>query len=110
MAITLIAEAVHAGARQSKACAVLGLTCRTLRRWRAADSLIDRRKGASRKPSHFTSSWRSCITLSSHVPGHGYAVLYFLQACIEGGIGCFCSLYNLLRQTRKQAFIVRRFA
>src|SRR5690606_25703303 len=49
MAITLIAEAVHAGARQSKACAVLGLTCRTLRRWRAADSLIDRRKGASRK-------------------------------------------------------------
>jgi len=50
MAITLIAEAVHAGARQSKACAVLGLTCRTLRRWRAADSLIDRRKGASRKP------------------------------------------------------------
>src|SRR5690606_29333023 len=45
-----IAEAVHAGARQSEACAVLGLTCRTLRRWRAADSLIDRRKGASRKP------------------------------------------------------------
>lgn len=50
MAITLIDEAVNAGARQSKACAVLGLTCRTLRRWRAADSLLDRRKGAPRKP------------------------------------------------------------
>lgn len=50
MAMTLIAEAVHDGARQSKACAVLGLTCRTLRRWRAADSLVDRRKGAPRKP------------------------------------------------------------
>src|SRR5690606_5612678 len=50
MAITLIDEATAAGARQSKACAVLGLTCRTLRRWRAADSLVDRRKGAPRKP------------------------------------------------------------
>src|SRR5690606_30225198 len=50
MAITLIDEAVNAGARQSKACAVLGLTCRTLGRWRAADSLVDRRKGAPRKP------------------------------------------------------------
>src|SRR5690606_20189860 len=43
MAMVLINEAVQAGARQSKACAVLGLTCRTLRRWRAAESLIDRR-------------------------------------------------------------------
>lgn len=50
MAITLVDEAVDAGARQSKACSVLGLTCRTLRRWRAADSLHDRRKGAARQP------------------------------------------------------------
>ncbi|MFT0852040.1 helix-turn-helix domain-containing protein, partial [Achromobacter sp. F4_2707] len=50
MAITLIDQATAAGARQSRACAVLGLTCRTLRRWRAADSLVDRRKGALRKP------------------------------------------------------------
>lgn len=54
MAMTLIAEAVRAGARQSKACAVLGLTCRTLRRWGAAESLIDRRKGAVRRPCRRT--------------------------------------------------------
>ncbi|HGY4246844.1 TPA: IS3 family transposase, partial [Citrobacter freundii] len=52
MAMVLINEAVQAGARQSKACAVLGLTCRTLRRWRAAESLIDRRKGALRRPCY----------------------------------------------------------
>lgn len=34
MAIQLIDEAHKAGARQSKACAVVGITCRTLRRWR----------------------------------------------------------------------------
>lgn len=50
MAISLIDEAVLAGARQYRACAVLGLNTRTLRRWRAADYLADKRKGASRKP------------------------------------------------------------
>ncbi len=49
MAITLIEEAVIAGARQSRACAVLGLACRTLRRWRSADTLVDKRKGAERR-------------------------------------------------------------
>lgn len=49
MAITLIAEAVQAGARQSRACSLLGLSCRTLRRWKEAESLADRRKGAVRK-------------------------------------------------------------
>lgn len=51
MAITLIDDAVGAGARQHKACDVLGITCRTLRRWRSAETLIDGRKGAARKPS-----------------------------------------------------------
>src|SRR5690606_645554 len=51
MAMTLIDEAVTAGARQSKACAVLGIPCRTLLRWRGAQSLTDKRKGAIRKPS-----------------------------------------------------------
>lgn len=50
MAITLIDEAITAGARQYKACDVLGITERTLRRWRGAESLTDKRKGAARKP------------------------------------------------------------
>lgn len=52
MAITLIDEAVAAGARQHRACAVLGISCRTLRRWRHAESLADGRKGAKRRCSH----------------------------------------------------------
>ena len=52
MAITLIDEAVAAGARRHKACAVLGISARTLRRWRASDSLTDRRKGARRHCPH----------------------------------------------------------
>lgn len=39
----LVKEAVCAGARQSKACAILGISCRTLRRWHNAASLTDQR-------------------------------------------------------------------
>ena len=53
MAMILIDEAVAAGARQSRACGVLGVSCRTLRRWQAAvDGLGDRRRGASGCSSH----------------------------------------------------------
>ncbi|SDS44431.1 Homeodomain-like domain-containing protein [Halopseudomonas litoralis] len=51
VAITLIDEAVEAGARKHTACAVLGLTDRTLRRWQRSETLIDQRKGAVRKAS-----------------------------------------------------------
>lgn len=44
MAITLIDEAISVGARCHKACEVIGITCRTLRRWRSVDTLLDRRQ------------------------------------------------------------------
>ena len=51
MAIDLIEEAVGAGARRHKACAVLEIDVRTLQRWRKAlqdsDALADRRKAAA---------------------------------------------------------------
>lgn len=56
MAIRLIDEAVAAGARQHKACGVLGIDCRTLRRWRGADALDDRRKGATKQCPHALSA------------------------------------------------------
>lgn len=52
MAIELIDEAVAAGARQHKACEVLGISARTLRRWRGARSLRDGRAGAQRHCPH----------------------------------------------------------
>jgi len=52
MAIELVDEAVAAGAGQPEACAVMGITCRTLRRWRGAATLVDRRKGAAKHCPH----------------------------------------------------------
>ncbi len=53
MAMTLIEEAVTAGARQRLACGVLGISCRTLRRWQAGvDDLADKRRGGSGHANH----------------------------------------------------------
>jgi hypothetical protein len=58
MAVDLIEEAVSAGARRFKACAVLEIDVRTLQRWQKAlkerDALADRRKaaGAERPPAN----------------------------------------------------------
>ncbi len=52
MAISLIDDAVAVGARRHKACDVLGISCRTLRRWRGAERLGDGRKGAPRRCPH----------------------------------------------------------
>ena len=56
LVLDLIAEAVTAGARAAPACRVLGLTARTLRRWRAlagSDSgLVDRRTCTPRLPAN----------------------------------------------------------
>ena len=53
VAIQLIAEAVDAGARSHNACGVLGISCRTLRRWsKPAHQLSDRRGQAARVRIH----------------------------------------------------------
>lgn len=52
MAMEWIEAAVIAGARRCKACEVLGISCRTLRRWKGAKSLTDQRKGAARSCPH----------------------------------------------------------
>jgi putative transposase len=50
--LSLIQEAVEAGARQSKACEVLGLTERTLQRWRRAPGGEDARRGPKTPVAH----------------------------------------------------------
>lgn len=47
MAIDLIEEAVKAGAREVPACELLGISSRTLRRWRSGESLTDQRATAA---------------------------------------------------------------
>jgi putative transposase len=50
--LALIDEAVTTGARLRPACALLGLTPRTLQRWRRAPFLQDGRKGPTTPPAH----------------------------------------------------------
>ena len=52
MIIALIDEAVCAGARLKKACAVVGLCHRTLQRWRKSGAVGDLRAGPKRTPSN----------------------------------------------------------
>ena len=52
MTIELVDEAVTAGARVSKACEVIGLSARTLERWRKDREGGDRRAGPKHAPAH----------------------------------------------------------
>lgn len=49
MAVSMIREAVEAGARKNKACEVLEVSVRTIQRWEHEGGLEDGRKGASRR-------------------------------------------------------------
>ena len=52
MTLALIDEAVASGARLEKACEVLGLSARTIERWRRDVVGDDRRAGPRRPPAH----------------------------------------------------------
>jgi len=47
----LVDEAIQAGARQARACDVLGISTRTLERWRT-EGLEDQRRGPAQLPEH----------------------------------------------------------
>lgn len=75
LVLDLIAEAVAAGAREAPACAVLGLTARTLRRWRALagghSGLVDRRTCTPRVPGNRLSpEEQQAILAIANVPEH----------------------------------------
>ena len=71
MAITLIDEAVAAGARLHKACAVLGISSRTHRRWKAAEHLRDARQGAAKHCAHALSEEEhQTIIAACNAPEH----------------------------------------
>lgn len=69
---TEIQEAHHAGARLAKACALTGISVRTLQRWQAKQGLVtgDRRPQASRPlPSHaLTAEERAQILAVANEP------------------------------------------
>lgn len=50
--ISLVNEAQAVGARQSKACEVIGISAKTLQRWMSPDNDQDSRPGAERRPKN----------------------------------------------------------
>ena len=50
--MALIDEAVASGARIEKACCVVGISTRTLERWRLDEECLDRRAGPRHPPAH----------------------------------------------------------
>ena len=50
--MTLIDEACHSGARQSKACDIIGITCKTLQRWNQATNDEDGRLTPKNPPAN----------------------------------------------------------
>ena len=69
-ALQLIAEAVGAGARQTRACAVLRLSARTVQRWRHRPQ--DGRPGAQRNPpaNTLTTGERAAVLAAANRPGY----------------------------------------
>lgn len=71
MAIALVDEALAAGVHLHNACDVLGISIRTLRRWRKRTSLADARKGATKHCPHALSHQdRQGIIAVCNTPEH----------------------------------------
>ena len=106
MAIELIVEANAAGARLVRACCELGISLRTLKRWRRAfagdGDGEDRRKGSARLVSHrLSEEERQRILLTCNQPE--YASLppgQIVPALADQGhyIGSESSFYRVLHQ------------
>ena len=64
-----VKQAVSAGARQSKACEILGISIRTLQRWKNIIDLSDRRCMPKKKPSNALSEFEiKLITQTANEP------------------------------------------
>lgn len=59
--LELIEESVRAGARQEKACEILGLSSRTLQRWRTQEGGKDRRRGPRHCSNKLTAEERERV-------------------------------------------------
>jgi len=69
--IALIEEAQDAGARQSKACNMIGISAKTLQRWSQADNKEDGRLEAKHEPANkLTASEREQMLAIANAPEH----------------------------------------
>ena len=104
--IVLLNESVAAGARQAKACEVLGLSKRTLQRWRTSDSVrCDQRSLRQYQPSHKLTAIERAAVLAiansdefGHLPPSQIVPRLADQGCYVASESTF---YRILRDEKQ---------
>lgn len=110
-AVKLIDEACRAGARRSRACELLGISPRTLRRWRQPDGLTDKRKGSQRTVANrYSPSERAAIlSLVNSAPYSDLAPCKIVPMLADKGkyVSSESTIYRLLREAKQLAHRTR---
>jgi transposase InsO family protein len=107
-ALELIDEAVAAGARQARACEVLGLSARTVQRWRPDGQVkADGRPSAARpRPKHALSGEeRAAVLAACHTPEHaGLPPSQIVPRLADQGVylASESTFYRVLREVDEQ--------
>ena len=99
--LVLLDEAVASGARQSRACEVLGLSVRAVQRWR--HELEDRRRGAAEPANRLTEQERSEVLQTLLSPRFRDLPPEQVEAQLADDGRYLCSastMYRLLRSTK----------
>lgn len=102
VAITLIKEAVSAGAKCYRACEIIGINVRTLRRWSSAEALDDKRQNPApcHQESALTQQEKDQIIAISNSPEYGsLPASQIVPALADNGvyIASESSFYRVLR-------------
>ena len=101
MILGLVRAAMSEGARQSAACAMLGIDPRTVERWKAQDVGIDRRAGPRRAPANkLTEAERRAILKTVNQPEYAdRSPKEIVPMLADQGIylGSESSMYRILR-------------
>lgn len=102
MILSLLEEAVRAGAREEKACEELGLSARTVQRWRARQVGDDARRGPTTTPANtLSAAERAEVLAVLHRPEHHDASPQTVVAKLadEGQyVASESTMYRLLRE------------
>lgn len=100
-----LAEAVEAGARYARACAVIGLSARCVQRWRSAD--IDARSTRVQTPANaFSAAEVATVLATVNAPEYAHlppTQIVPLLADHSIYIGSESSIYRILRRERQLA-------
>ena len=102
MTLDLIDEATSSGARLAKACDVLGISARTVQRWRKQDGGADQRRGPSHQPQKaFSEQERQKVLKTVNSPelrNLSPKQIVPTLAANDEYIGSEATIYRILRQ------------